>query len=108
MSGWGEVELFCGSSEDLMYAEAWVLDDSKCANYSILKTKFDEDSMTCAGVLDDSTGLGFGDSGGPLACNNKLCGVSSWDLSSWAFPEFPSVFAKVPAFNDWILENIKM
>ena len=102
MSGWGEVEYYSGSSEDLMYAEAPILDNGNC----LIRSGFLEDSMTCAGVLDDSTGLGYGDSGGPLACNNKLCGVASWEDFPWELPGFPSAFAKVPAYKEWIEENI--
>merc|ERR1712121_228147 len=49
-----------------------------------------------------------GDSGGPLACNVggtwKVAGVTSWGLTGCP-TNYPSVYARVSYFRDWIAEN---
>ncbi|XP_045501892.1 chymotrypsin-2-like [Colias croceus] len=49
-------------------------------------------------------GACFGDSGGPLAANNKLIGVVSW--GSPCANGLPDVFSGVFAYRNWILTNI--
>ena len=45
-----------------------------------------------------------GDSGGPLACNQKLCGVVSFGFRC-AEPGYPGAYASVAALRNWIKEN---
>ena len=46
------------------------------------------------------------DSGGPLQCNGKLCGVVSYGKKC-AMDGYPGVYAKVQNYADWIRSNAK-
>lgn len=58
-------------------------------------------SMICAAVPEGGKGICFGDSGGPLAKNNIIYGVTSWSRGC-AVKNYPDVFAKVSVVVDWI------
>lgn len=61
--------------------------------------------MICAGYEEGGKDSCFGDSGGPLTCSqngtNQLAGIVSFGAGC-ARPNFPSVFARVSFFRDWI------
>jgi secreted trypsin-like serine protease len=66
----------------------------------------------CTGPLSGSHGACNADSGGPIVQNNpstgvlELVGVVAWGPSPCNAPDFPSVFARVSAFNDFINQNV--
>lgn len=66
----------------------------------------------CTGPLDGSTAPCNADSGGPIVQNNpstgnlELVGVVAWGASPCNRPDFPSVFARVSAFIDFINQNV--
>lgn len=67
----------------------------------------------CAGELDGSKGICFGDSGGPLLARDGkgdyrlLTGVVSVGTDPCAFKKHPGVFTRVTSFRDWIIDRIK-
>ena len=46
------------------------------------------------------------DSGGPMQCNGKLCGVVSFGLGC-ASEDLPGVYTNIPKYADWIRSNAK-
>ena len=46
------------------------------------------------------------DSGGPMQCNGKLCGIVSYGQGC-ARTGYPGVYAKVPTYADWIRSNAR-
>ena len=65
------------------------------------------DYHICVGKAGKSGGC-MGDSGGPLACKVgstwKLAGATSWGRSDCSV-NYPSVYARVSYFRDWIRQN---
>ena len=65
------------------------------------------DRVFCAGyVKTGGIDSCFGDSGGPAVLDGKLIGVVMGGGDGCAKPGFPGIYMKVPAFYDWIMENI--
>lgn len=60
--------------------------------------------MLCAGTQEGGRGACDGDIGGPLVINNAVVGVASWGRGCGK-PGYPGVYARVPFFTDWIIEN---
>ena len=66
----------------------------------------------CSGPLDGSHGVCNADSGGPIVQHNpstgvlELVGVVAWGAQPCNSPNFPSVYARVSAFIDFIQQNI--
>ncbi|XP_069347961.1 myeloblastin [Eulemur rufifrons] len=56
----------------------------------------------CTLVPRRSAGICFGDSGGPLICNDTLQGVDSFVIGGCASRRFPDFFARVALYVDWI------
>ncbi|XP_053437579.1 myeloblastin [Nycticebus coucang] len=56
----------------------------------------------CTFVPRRSAGICFGDSGGPLICNNTLQGVDSFVVRECATRQYPDFFARVALYVDWI------
>ena len=104
ITGWGQSQFFGDSSDTLMFVHIPILSHRLCVNYGPL---FENELMTCAGSIQDGDGFCHGDHGGPLVCGEKLCGVASLRFGCGE-TSFPSIYTKVPAFNQWINETIKI
>lgn len=61
-------------------------------------------STLCAFSGINGTGVCSGDSGGPLAFNNELIGITSWGFL--CARGLPDGFARVSEYIDWIAENM--
>ena len=72
---------------------------NKCGGYTNI---YDPMSMLCAGLPQGGIGTCYGDSGGPLAINGILAGISSW-VGTCAGVNDPAVFTKVTRYLDWIV-----
>ena len=51
--------------------------------------------------LKDDFCVSQGDSGGPMSIGNTVYGITSW-IASGCLSNYPSVYAKVGVFYDWI------
>ena len=102
VSGWGLLRESGPLSDVLQVAEVPVYSMQECLDdYPVL---FKESNMICAGAR--SKGTCSGDSGGPMICGGKLCGIASWGMRC-PLEGFPTVFTKVAKIIDFINENIK-
>lgn len=76
---------------------------------SQLSLEVDEETMLCAG--EDGKGGCRGDSGGPLACNERgqwvLRGIVSWGHADCNADDYYTVFARVSSLIDWIENTTK-
>ncbi|KAM9837511.1 transmembrane protease serine 9-like isoform 2-T2 [Aulostomus maculatus] len=105
-TGWGVTGVFEPGSETLQEVEIPVIGNQQCScsyspNINIT------DSMICAGR--ESQGVCWGDSGGPLQCQQGSTwiqmGVTSFGLPC-ALPDFPGVYSRVSSFQDWITNQV--
>merc|ERR1712168_70086 len=104
ITGWGRLYGYGPSPDVLQEANINVYSQSYCEQYwgsSI------GDYHTCVGEQYTS-GACNGDSGGPMVCKVrgewKLAGSTSWGRSGCS-TSYPSVYARISYFRDWIAEN---
>ena len=60
----------------------------------------------CTGPINGGISACSGDSGGPLVQSNELLGIVSWGRIPCGQAFAPSVYVRVSAFVDWIVEHI--
>ena len=102
VSGWGALKENGSYPQNLMFAEIPILGNEKCGSMK----EFIGNVMICAGIFEGGKDACDGDSGGPLACGGKLCGVVSFGIGC-AVPGLPGVYSKVAAYKSWIEENLE-
>ena len=102
--GWGDAEFSGDSSPALKFAEVLILSEPACSRF--YGPLFNDQLMTCAGDIQSGIGACNGDFGGPLVCDEYLCGVVSL-RHGCGVSEFPGIFTKVPAVADFIKKNFK-
>lgn len=99
-SGWG---LTWGTATDisevLEYVQLPVISNKDCGK---LVSNADKSILCTSG--EENTGPCSGDSGGPLVYNEELIGVVSFGIA-FCPVGYPSGFARVTYFKDWILNN---
>ncbi|XP_035828511.1 mast cell tryptase-like [Aplysia californica] len=108
ISGWGETRGSGGQEHAMNEVPVDVVDLDACkgmwgrVNIDVL------DSQVCLGYGD--TGACFGDSGGPLMCQQEgrfyVAGVMSWLIKNCSGHNFPNVFTRVPNYMDWLYEQL--
>lgn len=102
-SGWGD--LGNGTYPDyLQSVEIPIVSKEECSNIFDGLSK----GQICAGYV----GTGGkdtceSDSGGPLAVNGRLAGVTSWGFDCGS-PEYPGVYTEVSFYRAWIKRNCKI
>ena len=101
VSGWGTItNSEYKPSENLLKVTVPLVSSNDCyKDYEHNVDKYDPRSMICAGTTDK--GSSTGDSGGPLICGSKLCGIVSWG-SECATEECPGVYTRVTTYVDFI------
>ncbi|XP_004524459.1 serine protease 1 [Ceratitis capitata] len=102
-SGWGLVsDSATAVSSKLQYAKLAVITNSVCAKtYSSLVVT----SNTICTATPSATSTCSGDSGGPLALDGVLIGVTSFVSSAGCESGAPAGFVRVTSYLDWIKEN---
>lgn len=82
----------------LQYTTAPIVNNQQCnqAYRGIIR-----DNMLCAGYIQGGRGTCQGDSGGALVLNGVQVGIVSF-ARGCARANFPTVFARVPVFRQWI------
>lgn len=95
VTGWGITGY--GQTEVLQSLETDILDLEQCRIY--YKDYLITVNMLCASNVNDGTCQG--DSGGALVFNGSQVGIVSW-AEGCADPDFPTVYASVPALRKWI------
>ncbi|KAF5287781.1 hypothetical protein FQA39_LY15717 [Lamprigera yunnana] len=99
VSGWGYTAYPGGAAPiDLQYVELYKVSLSDCS--SVLGV-FDTNICTSSRY---GQGTCHGDSGGPLASNNKQVGIVSWGIPCGI--GYPDVFTKVSAYVDWVQKHL--
>ncbi|KAH3795441.1 hypothetical protein DPMN_148992 [Dreissena polymorpha] len=106
ISGWGtSIQDYKGQTV-LSAAEGRLIDDDDCKRTHGTGIT---PNMVCAGYMEGGIDACAGDSGGPLVCSVEglyyVMGVISWG-SECALPGYPTVYAKVAAFQSWIETTI--
>ncbi|XP_030750171.1 transmembrane protease serine 9-like [Sitophilus oryzae] len=110
LSGWGSLGPPTNAApETLQFVNLPILPQDQCANLiasiSGPNNPFRALLNVCTVPATNREGACSGDSGGPLVNNGILVGVVSWGYSPCGGVGYPSVFAKVSAYNAWIRLN---
>ncbi|XP_044744027.1 transmembrane protease serine 9-like [Chrysoperla carnea] len=93
-----------GISSHLMYVRLPIIPTFICAMQYLLHNIKISSTMLCAGYLFGGKDACYGDSGGPLICDNQLTGIVSFGLSCAKWLR-PGVYTDVTRFIDWIEQN---
>lgn len=102
VSGWGKTNEEIEYQDNLRFAKIQIVDINEC------NKTYDGDidnDMICAAPKEGRKGSCYGDSGGPLTFNGILIGLVSW-AEGCAYKEWPTVYARVSHFVDWINEEM--
>uniref|UniRef100_W5LV93 Peptidase S1 domain-containing protein n=1 Tax=Lepisosteus oculatus TaxID=7918 RepID=W5LV93_LEPOC len=106
VTGWGNI-----GNQALQEVQLSIIGNRQCTClYNMIPVPdLITDNMICAGDLEGGKGSCQGDSGGPLVCKQGSSWVQAGVVSfavGCARPSFPSVFARVSRFQDWINEQV--
>ncbi|XP_066457957.1 granzyme A-like [Eleutherodactylus coqui] len=110
VAGWGQTDPKKKErSEVLREANLTIVDNDVCKKKYNKTNRPITDSMVCAGPLkkrnDDTCG---GDSGGPLLCDKKYVGITSFGVADCGNPKFPSVYTRLTEdYLKWIRTTIR-
>ncbi|XP_073833237.1 trypsin eta-like [Musca autumnalis] len=100
VSGWGRNEMGLNPN-NLLYSEVHSISYTNCdAAYGNIPL-----SMICAGDFSaGGVGACYGDSGGPLICDDRQVGIVSWGVGCGQAYN-PGVYTNVSFYYDWIVEK---
>uniref|UniRef100_A0A673I935 Zgc:123295 n=1 Tax=Sinocyclocheilus rhinocerous TaxID=307959 RepID=A0A673I935_9TELE len=102
ITGWGLLKSGGEVSDILQEVQVPVVSNNDCYNAFAAITTITS-NMICTGLIN-------GDSGGPVASRNGSLWIQSGIVSFGAdpcdHPKYPSVFARVSQFQDWITSSI--
>ncbi|CAG9564982.1 unnamed protein product [Danaus chrysippus] len=101
-SGFGRYTDTSGASSTLRYAYLQVISNDAC------KRSYGNIILSSFLCVDTRNGFSTcaGDSGGPLAIDNKLIGVTCFGHSAGCSRGHPAGFMRVTSFYDWIMSNM--
>jgi len=99
VAGWGNTRQGVISLPIILqHVTAPIITNEQCNNAYRGRVTAD---MVCAGYPQGGRGTCQGDSGGALVANGVQVGIVSW-ARGCAQPNFPTVFARVAVFRNWI------
>ncbi|XP_003791604.1 anionic trypsin-like [Otolemur garnettii] len=103
ISGWGKTLRNPGNYPDLLQCvKVPLMSDAQCkAAYPGEITS----NMICASFLEGGKDSCQGDTGGPVACNGELQGITSWAYGCGQ-KDMPGIYTKVCNYVDWIQKTI--
>lgn len=101
--GWGRTSSGGQTSQYLLKAEVPIVSDADCKQSF---SKFEPDSMVCAGYPQGGIDGCQGDSGGPMVANGRLLGISSWG-EGCALPNKPGVYTRVMSYYEELAAQLK-
>ncbi|XP_064598805.1 trypsin alpha-3-like [Liolophura sinensis] len=104
ISGWGRTSGGGSIPSTLRYANMPAISNSECASrWSSISGASINAGHIC--VYQSGKSACSGDSGGPMVCSGILAGITSWGISSCS-GGYPSVYARVSYFRNWIDSNL--
>jgi len=107
-TGWGTLSYGGFKPIVLRQVDLPLVSPQRCSHLYL--TRYDANTMICAGRVWGGVGTCHGDSGGPLVCefNGKwyLEGVTSWIGLPCGTVNKPAVFAYVRKFKSWIIRKM--
>ncbi|XP_061911760.1 serine protease 27-like [Entelurus aequoreus] len=107
-TGWGQLSNVSNTSETLQEVEVPIIENKQCSDsyFPDGEDTFFND-IICAGQWNKGTC--FGDSGGPLQCNQGSVWIQA-GITSFGIPcatgQAPDVYTRVSYFQDWITEQV--
>lgn len=102
LSGWGTTISGGSLPNNLQFVDLLTISNSECASRHSSTSRPIAASHICT-FTQQGEGACNGDSGGPLVVQDILVGLVSWGRPCAI--GFPDVYARIPSFVDWILEN---
>uniref|UniRef100_A0A672LDG0 Trypsin-like n=1 Tax=Sinocyclocheilus grahami TaxID=75366 RepID=A0A672LDG0_SINGR len=111
ITGWGVLKSGAGEVSDILQeVQVPVVSNNDCYNAFAAITTITS-NMICTGLINVGGKHSCqGDSGGPVASRNSSLwiqsGIVSFGANPCDDPKYPSVFARVSQFQDWITTNI--
>ncbi|XP_076751026.1 trypsin-1-like [Xylocopa sonorina] len=115
LTGWGATSKTSTTvmSDKLQEAQLPLIDLDTCelAIERLIGSSPLDQTNICTGPLSGGYAACNGDAGGPLILHNgggntELIGIVSWGIVPCGIVGAPSVYTKVSAFDDWILDTI--
>ncbi|MBB1254981.1 serine protease, partial [Streptomyces sp. OF3] len=106
--GWGDVKGNGSYSSRLRTAAVRVLPDEDCSTAypGVTGTRYQPQTMVCAGLPEGGKDACQGDSGGPLVAEGRLVGVVSWGAGC-GLAGRPGVYTRISAFEGQLLERME-
>ncbi|RWS26206.1 Transmembrane protease serine 2-like protein [Leptotrombidium deliense] len=107
ISGFGKASVNGEPTNQMFYITEKILSHRTCHRlYGKSEYPYDRKTMICAGKINGRTGTCQGDSGGPLVVlkNNHWYQYGIVSYGGDVCGKSPTVFTKVSAFSNWILE----
>ncbi|XP_076454817.1 tryptase-2-like [Babylonia areolata] len=109
ISGWGETRGGEGEEKAMNELPVQPIDNDVCSPLWLSVGIHVLDHQVCVG--DGHMGACYGDSGGPLMCQQPdgrfyVTGVMSWLINNCSARGFPNVFSRVSSYLDWVYEQL--
>ncbi|XP_014266611.3 granzyme B [Maylandia zebra] len=111
VAGWGKINTYGRSVDDLRVVDVSVISPQVCQNAWAQKVPryIVPTSVICAGGYNTNKGFCQGDSGGPLVCKGMAVGIVSFnkrlpgtELGNCNYPDVPNVYTDISKHLHWI------
>ncbi|XP_063328859.1 granzyme B-like [Pelmatolapia mariae] len=111
VAGWGKINTYGRSVDDLRVVDVSVNSPKNCKNAwtQHVPGYILPPNIICAGGYNTTKGFCQGDSGGPLVCKGMAVGIVSFNkripgtkLGNCNYPNVPNVYTDISKYLDWI------